>query len=151
MAAVIVPPALLEEPGGPGRLQDAPAVSLAGGPRRPQDAPAASLAGGQARGGAGDRLAGLARPGVPQGAGVPPGARVPPGEPPRRVAPADAGRPVLPERQPQASLAPELRHAPGDVPASGQGRPSPGLMPGLAADFLSGVRLSEADDRGAGR
>jgi hypothetical protein len=147
MAAVIVPPALLEEPGGSGRLLDAPAA-----PGQREVSPA-----GLVPGGAGGRLAGVGRPGVPQGAGVPegagvlPGAGVSPGEPPRRVAPAGAGRPALPEREPQASLAPELRHAPGGVPGEGQGRPSPGLMAGLAADFLSGVRLSEGDDGGAGR
>ncbi|MCW2931521.1 MAG: rane protein [Actinomycetia bacterium] len=142
MAAVILPPALLAESGGPGRLQDASAA-----PRQRELSPADR----QAPGRKWDRLAALAQPGMPQGAGVPQGARVPLPEPPRRVAPADAGRPTLPERQPQASLAPELRHAPGDAPTAGQGQPTPGLMPGLAADFLSGVRLSEADDRGSGR
>jgi signal transduction histidine kinase len=138
MAVVILPPALLEEPHGPGH---------------PQDAPAVSLADGQAAGRAGDRPAAPAQPGLPQGVGVPPDARVPaPASPAWQApAPADAARPALPVRQPQASLAPELRLAPGDVPPAGPGWPSPGLKAGLAADFLSGVRLSEAEGREAGR
>lgn len=68
--------------------------------------------------------------------------------------PDAAVRPPLPRRQPQASVvlpAPVDRTAPGrgDTATAGGTEPPTDHMPGLAADFLRGVRFAEEEDPSA--
>jgi signal transduction histidine kinase len=72
-------------------------------------------------------------------------------------APETTTRPPLPKRQPQASaVASAAVPAAGDRPASSRADPATGRteppgdhMPGLAADFLRGVRYAEEEDPSA--
>jgi signal transduction histidine kinase len=141
-AAVIIPHALLE-----GHDDD----------RVPTSAPAAPRQRELARVGAepahADGPASPPWPPAARGAGGSRGVFEPAPELPRRQAALGAGRPPLPTRQPQASLAPGLRGTAGsewpDGATADQARPVPGHTPGLMADFLSGVRQSHGHDRAA--
>jgi signal transduction histidine kinase len=142
-AVVILPGALLETGNGEYRLP----LNDPGEPSARELAPADGLPAALLE----NRLAAPVLPAAHESAAGQ-DARVPrPGLPQRPA--EDAGRPPLPRRHPQASLAPQLhrdQHSqrPGGPDARTAGPPAD-QMPGLMADFLKGVGRSGEEDHAA--